>query len=560
MTKTLVRLALFACALFFGPPSFGQGVVQQIGSVIPGDVAVWWQNGQVADSSAFPNWLSSQIDNVAGSAPGSVLCRGASSWGISTPSATNMVLQSSTTGCPAWVTADPWGSGTPVTGTGNAVLATSPTLVTPTLTTPAITNGTISGSTISGSTISSATISSSTFSSPTFTTPTISGKLTLSASTTSAASVNIPQGIAPTSPGNGDCWTTSSGLYCYIASATQGPFTSNTGTVTSVGLSLPSSILTVSGSPVTASGTLSATLASQTANTVFSAPNGSSGSPTFRSLVATDIVGGSSGQVLTSNGSGGASFASAPQNGSDTGMSALKVSTLGLSNYTSTITAGSLTLRNSAGTSAVVLSTVSVTPSISASGANGLDTGSLTASTWYYDYVIYNPTTLTTAGLFSASYTSPTLPSGYTFYVRVGAVRSDSSANKYLLQTLQIGNRARYVLLWSSNISALPAMATGVLGSPGTPTWSAAAVANFVPPTASSIQVVLRCQSSNAMAAPNNLYGAYNGTSNPPPVILAIGTSNTAAQADFLIESANIYYAGDGAYDGLYAGGWQDNL
>ena len=60
------------------------------------------------------------------------------------------------------------------------------------------------------------------------------------------------------------------------------------GSVTSVGLSLPA-IFTVSNSPVTTSGTLTATLASQSANQVFVAPNGSSGAPTFRSLVAADI-------------------------------------------------------------------------------------------------------------------------------------------------------------------------------------------------------------------------------------------------------------------------------
>ncbi len=61
------------------------------------------------------------------------------------------------------------------------------------------------------------------------------------------------------------------------------------GTVTSVALSLPA-IFTVSGSPVTTSGTLSATLAVQTANTVFSGPSsGGSAAPTFRSLVAADI-------------------------------------------------------------------------------------------------------------------------------------------------------------------------------------------------------------------------------------------------------------------------------
>lgn len=61
----------------------------------------------------------------------------------------------------------------------------------------------------------------------------------------------------------------------------------NTG-VTSVALSLPS-IFTVSGPPVTTTGTLTGTLASQTANTVFSAPNGSSGTPTFRTLALTDL-------------------------------------------------------------------------------------------------------------------------------------------------------------------------------------------------------------------------------------------------------------------------------
>jgi hypothetical protein len=64
--------------------------------------------------------------------------------------------------------------------------------------------------------------------------------------------------------------------------------TGSGGTVTSVGLSLPS-IFTVSGSPVTGSGTLTATLASETANYVFAAPNGSAGAPTFRALVAADI-------------------------------------------------------------------------------------------------------------------------------------------------------------------------------------------------------------------------------------------------------------------------------
>jgi uncharacterized protein (TIGR02145 family) len=62
----------------------------------------------------------------------------------------------------------------------------------------------------------------------------------------------------------------------------------NVGTVTSVGLSLPD-IFSLSGSPITTTGTLTATLASQTANQIFASPNASSGAPTFRTLVNADI-------------------------------------------------------------------------------------------------------------------------------------------------------------------------------------------------------------------------------------------------------------------------------
>jgi len=62
-----------------------------------------------------------------------------------------------------------------------------------------------------------------------------------------------------------------------------------TGTVTSVGLSLPS-IFTVTGSPVTNSGTLTATLATETANYVFAGPtSGAAAAPSFRALVSSDI-------------------------------------------------------------------------------------------------------------------------------------------------------------------------------------------------------------------------------------------------------------------------------
>jgi hypothetical protein len=73
-----------------------------------------------------------------------------------------------------------------------------------------------------------------------------------------------------------------------IPNTSLNPSPPGSGTVTSVGLSLPAE-LTVSGSPVTTSGTLAGSWASQLQNLVLASPNGSSGVPTFRALVAADI-------------------------------------------------------------------------------------------------------------------------------------------------------------------------------------------------------------------------------------------------------------------------------
>ena len=61
-----------------------------------------------------------------------------------------------------------------------------------------------------------------------------------------------------------------------------------TGTVTSIGLSLPS-IFNVTNSPITTTGTLTATLANQYGGTVFAAPTDAGGVPSFRFLASSDI-------------------------------------------------------------------------------------------------------------------------------------------------------------------------------------------------------------------------------------------------------------------------------
>ncbi len=62
------------------------------------------------------------------------------------------------------------------------------------------------------------------------------------------------------------------------------------GSVTSVALYLPSSVFTITGSPITTFGTLTGSFMDQSANTVFAGPtSGAANVPAFRALVAADI-------------------------------------------------------------------------------------------------------------------------------------------------------------------------------------------------------------------------------------------------------------------------------
>lgn len=86
-------------------------------------------------------------------------------------------------------------------------------------------------------------------------------------------------------------FTGNSGKYIVINStATDVEYVSaSAGSVSSVALTVPN-FMSVSGSPVTSSGTLAVSLANQTTNVIFAGPSsGSASVPTFRSLVAADI-------------------------------------------------------------------------------------------------------------------------------------------------------------------------------------------------------------------------------------------------------------------------------
>jgi hypothetical protein len=81
---------------------------------------------------------------------------------------------------------------------------------------------------------------------------TMSGKLILPASTTSDASINIPHGIAPTSPTNGDIWTTTSAPMVKLNGTTRTIY--HSGNATTAALSTVSQAFAEAGSSITVYG------------------------------------------------------------------------------------------------------------------------------------------------------------------------------------------------------------------------------------------------------------------------------------------------------------------
>jgi hypothetical protein len=247
----------------------------------------------------------------------------------------------------------------------------------------------------------------------------------------------------------------------------------------------------------------------------------------------------------------------------------LQSSATGLS-ATVTVTADEISVEN--GSSAyVTLRAASLSINSAGAGANGLDTGTLAASTWYSVWVIWNGTTA--AGLVSLSTTAPTMPSGYTHKARVGWIFTDGSVNKYPLSFTQYGRRIQLKIAAGSNVTAAILIASGVAGSITAPTWVAVAVRSTtptngsIPPTASKfIGIAANDGSGNSdlIVAPNNAYGAITSGINPPPVAWHPSTNtyggDYSKMFEFQVESANIYWASAVAANKLYAYGWEDNL
>lgn len=158
------------------------------------------------------------------------------------------------------------------------------------------------------------------------------------------------------------------------------------GTVTSVGLSAPPSLFTVSGSPVTGAGTLGLGLNSQAANAVFAGPDGSTGTPTFRALAAADVPDLPASKVTSGTlpiARGGTGLGSTPTNGqlligNGSGF-ALATITAG-SGISVTNGSGSITIAATGGGGTVTSVGLSMPSLFTVAGSPVTGSGTLTAS------------------------------------------------------------------------------------------------------------------------------------------------------------------------------------
>ena len=264
-----------------------------------------------------------------------------------------------------------------------------------------------------------------------------------------------------------------------------------------------------------------------------------------------DLTSEVQGILPTANGGTGGAAITTPIQGATKNLAGNWVS-----NTTATFTADQIVLQNTLYQGYLVTS-YSETLNTATSGAGGLDTGTLAATTWYNVFAIYNATTTTTSILMSLSATAPTLPSGYTYFARIGTVYLDGSKN--IVGFIQKNRKVQWVV--GENLSVPRTMATGTATA-----WTAVSTSGFVPPTSISIRlwVFASAPTTNTVVvvAPNDLYSTSTRNNWPLGTVTPSSGSGNASdiQGEFILESVNVYWYSQDSAAALNCLGYEDNL
>ena len=138
---------------------------------------------------------------------------------------------------------------------------------------------------------------------------------------------------------------------------------------------------------------------------------------------------------------------------------------------------------------------------VAGAGAGGLDTGTVAASTFYFVWAIYNPSTLASDVLLSLSPTAPTLPSGYTKKRRIrGAIKTDGSS--HIIAFTQAGRVGQ--INWNVAVQDQSTVTVGTAIS----LFSLASI-----PSAIAVVAIVRVTISKSAASPSGLIATPTETS-----------------------------------------------
>ena len=300
------------------------------------------------------------------------------------------------------------------------------------------------------------------------------------------------------------------------------------GTVTSVALTMPSGF-TVGGSPITSSGTLAVTMASQTQRLFFATPSGASGAATFRAIAAVDVptlnqnttgtASNVTGTVAVANGGTGAT--SAPS-----AITNLGATTAGGNLFTLTNPSAVRFIRINANNTISALTDSDFRTAIGAGTGNGTVTvsGSITNE---FLPVFSSSTNVIQSGL---RYNN-------TDGLTIGLINARTTAAvDYLTQTSGIVQK-RTVAEVLSDIGAAGKTGTPVAGQVAY--WDSATAVKgngqltFTDTSGSPVLNVEDTSSSSASSAVLQVIVAANANANPAKIV--INNKSTATTADSLV-------------------------
>lgn len=217
------------------------------------------------------------------------------------------------------------------------------------------------------------------------------------------------------------------------------------------------------------------------------------------------------------------------------------------------VTATQAQIPAASGNTTELRSSVSVTCSSASSGAGGLDTGSVATGTTYSIWLIDNGTA--PACLLHAGFTSPTLPSGYSYQLWVGAISTDAVGGGNFYRFIQIGQYFEFTPILSTNTASYPTIASGVVGTLGPQDMSpftVLGVAQLAPSVATRVRVQLSNTSYYSMVGPNNSYGQINTNAQAP--IAAAGAA-VSLIGDITMQTTQVWYYSAGS-NALYLMGF----